>query len=114
MVPRVPDWGTLMATAYSILAGREVDTASEEWRHECECKWLLEQKPTRSQKHLYLYGVVDRQSLMTFDTKTGRQVLRDNHANLWTIRFPMMKARSLEAADRMLAEAKRLHDLTQK
>ena len=103
-----------MPTAYSILAGREVDTASEEWRHLCECKWLLEQKPTRSQKHLYLYGVVDRQQLMIHDSKTGRHVLRDNHANLWTIRFPMMKARSLAAADHLLAEAKRLHDLSQK
>jgi len=103
-----------MPTAYSILAGAEVDTCSEEWRHQCECRWLLDEKPTRSMKHLYLYGVTDRASLMVFDTKSGKHVLRDNFANLWTIRFPMMKARSLAAADHLLAEAKRLHDLKQK
>ena len=100
-----------MTQVYSQLAGRDVDTWSEEWRHECECRWLLTEKPTRTQKHLHLYGVADRQSLMTYDTKTGRPVLRDNHAALWTIRFPLMKARSLEAADRLLADAKRLYEM---
>lgn len=102
-----------MPTAYSHLAGREVDTSSEEHRHECECRWLLTQKPTRSQKHLYLYGVADRQNLMTHD-KQGRPVLREGYTSLWQHKFPLMKARSLEAADHLLAEAKRLHDLTQK
>jgi hypothetical protein len=29
-----------MPLAYSYLAGREVDTASEEWRHECEVAYV--------------------------------------------------------------------------
>lgn len=101
-----------MPTTYSHLAGREVDTASEEHRYECECRWLLTNKPTRTDKHLYLYGVKDREKLFTTDRKTGKPVLRDGYTSLWQIKFPLMKARSLEAADRLLADARRLHELT--
>lgn len=100
-----------MPTAHSHLAGREVDTFSEEWRHECECRWLLTEKPTRTQKHMHLYGVADRQRLMTYD-KQGRPVLRDDHTSQWLTKSPLMKFRGLEGADRLLAEAKRLYDLT--
>jgi len=103
-----------MPTAYSHLAGADVDTAGEAWRHECECRWLLAEKPTRSMKHLHLYGVVDRQQLMEFNPKTGRQTLASDHANRWTAKNPMMKYRGLAGADHVLAEAKRLHDLTTK
>ena len=96
---------------YSHLAGREVDSGSEEHRHECECRWLLTTKPTRSQKHLHLYGVVDRQQLFGFDPKTGRPVLAADHTSRWAMKSPLMKFRGLEAADHLLAEAKRLHDL---
>ena len=99
-----------MPTAYSHLAGREVDTSSEEWRHECECRWLLTQKATRTQKHLHLYGVADRQQLFGYD-KTGRQVLAADYTSRWTVKTPLMKFRGLEAADHLLSEAKRLYEL---
>lgn len=102
-----------MPTAYSHLLGRDVDTYSEEWRHECECRWLLTAKPTKSQKHTYLYGVPDRQQLFEWDHKAGKYVLAADHAKLWVIRFPLMKARGLEAADRILEDAKRLYTLSQ-
>ncbi|KAA2241124.1 DUF7696 family protein [Salinarimonas soli] len=34
-------------TAYSHLAGREVSTWSEEWRHECEVAAVLAMSPTQ-------------------------------------------------------------------
>lgn len=100
-----------MPTAYSHLAGREVDTASEEHRHECECRWLLTEKPTRTLKHMHLYGVADRQRLMTHD-KQGRPVLRDDHTSQWLTKAPLMKFRGLAGADHILSEAKRLYELT--
>lgn len=113
VVPRIQDWATLMPTAYSHLAGQDVDTSSEIWRHECECRWLLDKKPTRTEKHMHLYGVPDRAQLMTYDAQ-NQQVLRANHASLWHIKAPIMKYRGLEAADRMLADAKRIYDATKK
>lgn len=102
-----------MPTAYSHLAGADVDTDSEAWRNECECRWLLTQKPTKTQKHLYLYGVADRAKLMTHD-KQGRPVLRDGYTRLWVVGAPLMKHRGLEGADRLLADAKRLYELIKK
>lgn len=107
-----------MPTAYSILAGADVDTHSEAWRHECECRWLLTAKPTRADKHRYLYGVNDRQQIFKPDKKTGQPVLRDDLKNTWPkdssgrpIR-PLMAVRSLEAADRILADARRIHEFS--
>ena len=108
-----------MPTAFDPITGQEVDTSSEAWRHSCECRWLLANKPTRSQKHLHLYGVEDRAKLFRFDTRTGRQELRDDVSSLWpeddrgrTIK-PLMAWRGLEAADRILADARRLYELAQ-
>lgn len=98
-----------MPTAYSILSGREVDTNSEEWRHECECVWLLKNKPGRSQKHLYLYGVPDRSQIVARD-KDGREVLRENAKTIWGRNKPLATHRGLEAADRILADARRIHE----
>lgn len=39
--------------AYSRLAGREVSTWSEEWKHECEIAHLAGLKPDRPQAILY-------------------------------------------------------------
>lgn len=101
-----------MNVVYSQLEGREVDSTSEEWRHECECRWLLERKPTRNQKHLYLYGVIDRAQLMTWDSKTGRQMLRDEHRDLWMKGpKPLMHYRGLAGADRILADARKLYEM---
>lgn len=107
-----------MNPVYSHLAGAEVDSSSEAWRHECECRWLLENKPTRSAKHLYLYGVADRKELFKPHPATGQPVLRDDISSLWPIGSngrpvrPLMAFRSLEAADRILADARRIHEST--
>lgn len=105
---------------YSILADAEVDGGSETWRHETECKWLLVKKPTRSDKHLWLYGVNDRSKLFRFDAKTSQLVLREDLRALWgkddrgrDIK-PIMALRGLEAADRILDDAKKIYDHQQR
>ena len=101
-----------MPTAYSHLAASDVDTSSEEHRHECECRWLLVNKPTRTDKHMYLYGVPDRQRLMSPDPKTGREALAADYAARWINKRCIMKFRGLASADRLLADARRLHEMT--
>lgn len=107
-----------MPTAFDPLTGRDVDTMSEEWRHTCECRWLLANKPTRSAKHLYLYGVADRKELFKPHPATGQPTLRDDISTLWPIGNngrpvrPLMAFRSLEAADRILADARRIYEST--
>lgn len=109
-----------MPTAFDPITGTEVDTSSEAWRHSCECRWLLTAKPTRTDKHRYLYGVNDRQQLFKPDKKTGQPVLRDDLRALWgndkTGRpaKPLMAHRSLEAADRILADARKIHEFLTK
>lgn len=102
-----------MPTAYSHLAGADVDTASEAWRHECECRWLLTAKPTRTAKHMHLYGVPDREQLFGYDRATGRPLAAPDTSR-WQHKAPLMKFRGIEAADRMLADAKQLYDLKAK
>ena len=99
-----------MPTAYDPLTGADVDTASEEWRHHCECQWLLTAKPTKSAKHLYLYGVTDRNKLLVTDQRTGATTL--NLTVSKDVKPPLMKYRGIEAADRILADARKLHELT--
>lgn len=101
---------------HSLLLGREVSNYSEEWRHETECRWLINTFPTRQEKHLYLYGVTDRATLFTRNSER-ELVLREDHKKLWrkddnnrTIK-PLMGHRSLEEADRILADAKRLYEM---
>lgn len=108
-----------MPTAFSHLAGREVDTSSEEWRRECECRHLINTYPTREKKHYFLYGVHDRDFLFRRNALTGDLMLKEDYTKLWpkdakgrTIK-PLMGHRSLEEADRILADAKRLFELMQ-
>lgn len=108
-----------MTLAYSHLAGKEVDTSSEDWRRECECRYLITKFPTREKKHYFLYGVHDRDFLFRRNTLTGEVMLKEEYTKLWpknekgrTIK-PLMGHRSLEEADRILADAKRLFELTQ-
>lgn len=108
-----------MPTAFDPITGQDVDTASEAWRHSCECRWLLTKKPTRSLKHLWLYGVNDRSKLFRFDAKTSQLVLREDLRALWgkdergrDIK-PIMAHRGLAAADRILDDAKKIYDYQQ-
>lgn len=98
-----------MTLVISELTGEPVDTSSEAWRHECECAWLLRSKPTKADKHLHLYGVWDREDLMVFNPATGQHQLAED----WDKRVPkdtrpLIKFRGLQAADRILADARRL------
>lgn len=95
---------------YSHLSSCEIDSGSEAWRHECECRWLLEAKPTRSEKHMHLYGVPNRDMLFEYDTKTGRPEMATDHAKRWQIKMPLMKVRGIEAADRILADARKIYE----
>lgn len=103
-----------MATVISELTGEPVDTSSEAWRHETECSWLLNNKPTKVDKHLHLYGVIDRSHLFVFNPREGRDELAPN----WRDRIekevrPLIVFRGMEAADRILADAKRLWQVRQ-
>lgn len=103
-----------MATAKSELTGMLVDMSSAEWLHECECSWLLRNKVNKAEKHLHLYGVVDREELFVFNPVSGRNELADD----WKTRVvtktpPLMAKRGLAAADRLLADAKRLWEIRQ-
>ena len=82
-----------MPTAFSILAGRTVDTASEEWRHECECQTVLAM-PDRPARLRYLYGVEGRWS--------------DGRAKV-TVRG-VAHIRGMDAAKRIQADCMTLHE----
>jgi len=45
-----------LGPAYSILAGKHVHRASEEWRHECLCLHVLDVLPDRDARNEFLYG----------------------------------------------------------
>lgn len=105
----------MMPTAYDPLTGQDVDTSSEAWRHSCECRWLLTHKPTRADKHMHLYGVPDRRQLFDWNPRAAAHVLAEDYRKRWRTKTPpLMHFRGLEAADRLLADAKRLYDLQQK
>lgn len=102
---------------FSHLAGREVSNYSPEWIRECECMHLINNYPTREQKHYYLYGVSDRKLIFRFNEFNGRPELRskDELRELWgKDNRPMMQRRGLQACDDLLADAKRLYEATRK
>lgn len=43
-----------MSDVISELTGQPADTSSEEWRHECECRWILDNIKTREQRREHL------------------------------------------------------------
>lgn len=106
---RESNGGSVTNTAYSHLAGREVDTWSEDWRHETECRWLLTAKPSRTEKHLWLFGVRDRAKII--DPNTG--ALREDWRVIAERKTSITQARGLRSADRILADARRLHEISQ-
>ena len=68
---------------------------------------MLDHKPVRLQKHLWLYGVKDRGIVVNIITG----VLRDNYRDLLEARKSVLTERGLAAADRILADAKKLYDM---
>lgn len=71
---------------------------------------MLTNKPTRLEKHLYLFGVTDRKHLFKFNNATGQDELADEFKTKSNMKPSIMKARGLAAADKMLADAKKIHD----
>jgi hypothetical protein len=102
---------------FSHLAGREVSNYSPEWLRECECRHLINKYPTRAHKHYHLYGATDRKMIMRTNAVTGKEEVRTREElrEMWGKEYrPVMFWRGLQAADELLADAKRLHDLTNK
>lgn len=93
-----------MPTAFDPITGADVDTSSEAYRHYCECKWLLDNMPGRSAKHRWLFGVNDRR--MIINQRTGE--LTEDWKRL--SEKSITHLRGLEAADRILADAKKIYD----
>lgn len=91
---------------HSELAGQMVDSSSEQWRHETECAWLLANMPNRQAKHLHCYGVNDR--AVMFD-RFGQ--MHEEFTARARLPPSIYKARGLDAADRLMADAKRLWEL---
>ena len=87
-----------MATAYSLLAGRQVDTSSEIWRHECECSWVLAM-PDRDHRLRYLFGVEE----LTSDRKRG------TYTNF--VHKGVKHVRGIDAANNIKADCERLWKL---
>jgi hypothetical protein len=101
-----------LAEVYSELLERMCDSYSGEWRHECECRWLLKEKPDPIQLNLYLYGVENRSQVVAKDV-TGQDRLISEHARLWRDpkTKPLTAYRGLQNADRLLNDALRLKSL---
>ena len=98
-----------MSEVYSELLDRMVDSFSEEWRHECECRWLLDHKPNPIQMNLYLYGVENRSQVVEKDA-TGKDRLIPEHARFWKDpkTKPLTAHRGLQNADQLLNDVLRL------
>ncbi len=76
------------STAYSHLAGREVPTDSEEWRHECEVATVLALSPSQYARF--------------FDGWTNAEGRRDRS---------LAEMRGPEAVERLKADVVRLDEL---
>lgn len=69
-----------MATAISEFTGQPVDTASEEWRHECEVRHIVDNIPTRELRNAHLVGIAKHRGQAAADH------LRAEAMRLWEIR----------------------------
>lgn len=103
----------------SEFTGQHLDSASEAYRYECELRHLLTTCPTRRDKHLFLYGVEDREELFFFNSQTGNKEFREQYdrsksGTLRKLPASVFKFRGLEEADKILADARRLYELRQK
>lgn len=51
----------------SELTGEPVDPYSEAWRHECECRHILDKMGSRAERAAYIAGVEDRRGKPSAD-----------------------------------------------
>ena len=65
--------------AARLLDGREVDTASEDWRHECEAR-AIAALPTLAERRAWLEGIEAKRG------KAEADRLRDTMRALWEAR----------------------------
>lgn len=103
----------------SEFTGQPIASDSEAFRYECELRHLLSTCPTRRDKHLFLYGVEDREELFFFNGQTGNKEFREQYdrsksGTRHKMPISVFKFRGLEEADKILADARRLHELRQK
>ena len=98
-----------MPAIYSELLDRMCDSHSEEWRHECECRWLLIQKSDPVQLNLYLYGVENRSEVVIKDA-SGQERLMPEQSRLWKDpkTKPLSAHRGLKSADKLLSDLLKL------
>lgn len=76
--------------------GTEVSNYSEEWRHECEARAILNMTPLAARR-AYLYGTIDKWGKLSggIDKKRGQDALKALEATmvaLWTKRNADAKA----------------------
>ena len=63
----------------TLLDGRQVDSASEDWRHECEAR-AIAARPTLAERRMYLDEVERRRGAAAADR------LRETMKQLWEAR----------------------------
>lgn len=63
----------------TLLDGRQVDDASEDWRHECEARWVA-RRPTLADRRMYLDEVEHKRGRVEADR------LRATMAAIWEAR----------------------------
>ena len=63
----------------TLLDGRQVDSASEDWRHECEAR-AIAARPTLAERRMYLDEVARRRGTAAADR------LRETMKQLWEAR----------------------------
>lgn len=88
--------------------GRELASDGEEHRHECEVRWVLDKLTTSEARHRHVFGAQHRDDLFRFDQSTGKMVPRDDRK---PDRMSIYAWRGLEAADRIMNDAIKLHEL---
>lgn len=63
-------------TVVTLIDGRQVDSASEDWRHETEARWVAA-RPSLSDRRMYLEEVENRRG------KAAADRLRATMKQLW-------------------------------
>ena len=88
-----------MTPPISEFTGQPVtDTTSEEWRHECECRYVLDCMPDKITRQRYLYGEMDlgatvkRRGIAQIRGKAEADRIRDGVLKLYRLRKEQAEA----------------------
>lgn len=74
----------------ALIDGEEVDSASEAWRFECECRYILN-LPTLIQRREWLYGRIETSRLTGKTSATGGLLQRRGEDAVKIIEAKMME-----------------------